>query len=258
MNLTPIEQTTIAYLHTLGHKDGVTEFRILDAGQAYGGKIVRRNRATVSGYYDTAHYEKGVIDIRPYIGVGNVYATLNPAHPDLRARSCNRLTHFPKATTGDDEVIRLCWLPIDVDPYRPAEIPSTDAELAAALKRRDRAVAYLVSILGDGHHITGMSGNGGHALFRVDLTNNAESRALLKEIGDGMARMFSDPREEGVQVYDPPRVGLDATVYNPARIWKLPGTIAIKGDSVPHLNRIHRRATVELRDVTPADLGGLK
>jgi len=257
MKLTPAEQTTLTYLHALRHEGGVTEVRILGAG-VQGGRIVRLNGATVSGYYDPEYYEKLLMDIRPYNGIGNTYTTLNPAHHHLLARACNRLVHRPKATTGDNEISRLFWLPIDVDPYRPSETPATDAELAAALKRRDEVVAFLVSILGDGHHITGMSGNGGHALFRIDLPNDTESRTLLKEIGDGLARKFSDPREQGPQVYNPPRVGLDSTVYNPARIWKLPGTVAVKGDSVPRLNRIHRRATVELRDVTPADLGGLK
>ncbi|MDA0746215.1 MAG: hypothetical protein O2954_06830, partial [bacterium] len=109
------------------------------------------------------------------------------------------------------------------------------------------------------HHITGMSGNGGHALIRIDLPNTSEARTLIKELGDAFARKFSDPRDEGTpQVYDPPRVGLDSSVYNPARIWKLPGTVAIKGDPVPHLGRVHRRATVDLQEVTPADLGGLR
>ncbi len=169
------------------------------------------------------------------------------------------MVSYPKATTGDDEIVRINWLPIDVDPYRPAEISSTEAELEAALKRRDEVIVYLVNTLGDEHHITGMSGNGGHALIRIDLPNTPEARTLIKQLGDGLARKFSDPRDEGTpQVYDPPRVGLDRTVYNPARIWKLPGTVAIKGDPVPHLGRVHRRATVDLQEVTPADLGGLR
>ena len=51
MKFTPEEKMIYAYLHTLGHEDGITEIRILDAG-LYGGKVVRRNRATISGYYD--------------------------------------------------------------------------------------------------------------------------------------------------------------------------------------------------------------
>jgi len=257
MELNFEEQTTLSYLRTLGHQDGVTEIRILDAASNWG-RIVRRSRATVSGYYDRDHYEKAIHDMRPYNGVGNIYACLNPAHPELQARACNRLVPYPKATTGDDEIIRLNWLPIDVDPFRPSEIPATEAELEAALIRRDEVIMYLVNTLGDGHHIMGMSGNGGHALVRIDLPNNPETRTLIKNIGDGLAWKFSDPRDEGTpQVYDPPRVGLDGTVYNPARIWKMPGTVAIKGDTVPHLGRVHRRATIELLGVTPVDLGEL-
>ena len=257
MKLTSYEELMLAYLHLLGHQDGVTEIRILNAG-IYRGRIVWRSQGIVSGYYDSDHYEKAVQDIRPYNGTGNIYTCLNPAHPDLLARACNRLVPYSRATTGDAEIIRLNWVPIDIDPYRPSGIPATEKELAAALARRDEAVTYLTGILGEGHHICGMSGNGGHGLIRIDLPNDAGARTLVKEIGDGLSQKFSDPHEEGVKIYDPPRVGLDNTVYNPARIWKLPGTMAIKGDSVPELDRIHRRSTINICSVTPADLGGME
>lgn len=68
LELTPAEQTTLQYLPSLEQDNAVTEIRILDAG-FYGSRVVWRNRATMSGYYDAAHYEKAVEDIRPFNGV---------------------------------------------------------------------------------------------------------------------------------------------------------------------------------------------
>jgi hypothetical protein len=113
----------LQFLRNLGHENGVTEIRILGAS-FYGNQLLRKNGATVSGYYDPDHYEEAVEHMERFDGIGNIYCCLNPAHPDLIARSRNCLRSYPKATTGDDEVINLNWLPVDVDPYRPAGIPS--------------------------------------------------------------------------------------------------------------------------------------
>jgi hypothetical protein len=183
-----------------------------------------------------------------------------PKTKDLTIRDIwlKRRIAYPQSTTSDDEVIRINWLPIDIDPYRPSNVPSSTPELHAALARRDEVLDHLESLLGPGHCITGMSGNAAHILIRVDLPNDTPSRAAVKRIGDALVEQFSDPRETGSQIYSPPRVGLDSTVYNPARIWKIPGTIAVKGDLVAERDRIHRRSTIDLHPVTPVQLGEIK
>jgi len=247
----------LGYLKQLGHEDSVTEIRIIGAAW-YRGQVTRRNKATLSGYYDPAHYSQAVQDLQPYNGIGNIYATLNPVAPEIHARAHNRLVPYPQLTTSDDEVTRINWLPIDIDPYRPSNIPSSTPELQAALSRRDEVLHHLESLLGPGHCTTGMSGNGAHILIRTDLPNDAPSRAAMKRIGDALVEQFSDPRDPGPQIYSPPRVGLDPTVYNPARIWKLPGTVAVKGDSVAEMDRVHRRSTIDLQPVTPVQLGEIE
>ena len=251
------ESDSISYLQNLGHERGVTEIRIIGA-TVYRGQAVRRSNAILTGYYDVPNYTKAIQDIVPYNGVGNIYATLNPVARDIHARAHNRLVAYPRSTTTDDEIARINWLPIDIDPYRPSDIPSSTPEVEAALTRQDEVMDYLKTILGPGHCISGMSGNGAHILIRVDLPNDPPSRAAIKRIGDALVEQFSDPREPGTQIYSPPRVGLDSTVYNPARIWKIPGTIAVKGDSVAALDRIHRRSTIDLHPVTPVQLGEIK
>src|SRR5438309_2050734 len=76
----------------------------------------------------------------------NVYVTLNPIRPELRARANNRLRSQVKATAADADVLHRRHLLFDIDPRRPADIAATDDELAAALHTRDSIEAYLVDL----------------------------------------------------------------------------------------------------------------
>jgi hypothetical protein len=70
------------------------------------------------------------------------------------------------------------------------------------------------------------SGNGYHLLYRVDLPNDRESLELVRGILEALAFRFDDDR-----------VKVDTTTSNAARIWKLYGTTARKGDDTqerPH------------------------
>ena len=68
---------SLDYLQQLGHGDSVTEIRIIGAA-LYRGQVNRRNKATISGYYDAAHYSQAVQDLQPYNGIGNIYAPSIP------------------------------------------------------------------------------------------------------------------------------------------------------------------------------------
>jgi hypothetical protein len=84
-----------------------------------------------------------------------------------------------------------------------------------------------------------MSGNGGHLLFRLpDLPVNEENQQFVKGTLEMLAARFNTSE-----------VHVDTTCFNPARIWKLYGTTARKGDEVPAgLNRDarpHRMAYID-------------
>jgi hypothetical protein len=186
---------------------------------------------TISGYFDAEHRQV-MADICANVS-GNadgVYFTLNPVTSELLARAANRCRNWAKHTTGDVDVLRRCWLPLDFDPVRPAGISSTDAEHKAAIKRardckkwlRARKFPPLSLVLGD-------SGNGAHLLIRVNLPNDDASRELVKRCIEAVAFQFSDDA-----------VKVDLTTFNAARIWKLYGTLAAKGDHIPE--RPHRLA----------------
>ncbi len=117
-------------------------------------------------------------------------------------------------------------MPVDLDPVRLAGISSTDEEKKVALYRA-REVKDHLRKQGWSEPIVGDSGNGAHLLYRVDVPNDQESSELVKGVLETLAFKFDDKA-----------VKLDTSVHNAARIWKLYGTTARKGDNVPQ--RPHR------------------
>jgi hypothetical protein len=192
-------------------------------------RILKTPRGTVSGYFD--NLGALVKAIRRWDGRANVYVTLNPVLPELLARSVNRLREFVRETTTDREILHRIWFPTDFDPVRPTGISATDDEMEQARTRRNEAVAFLIE-LGFPAAVTALSGNGAHAVWSVDLPNDEAATRLVQAALKALAARFSD------QV-----VTCDETVFNAARIWKLYGTTAVKGDPLP--DRPHRRAMLE-------------
>lgn len=202
----------------------VVELRILHA-QPRGQRIP----VTVSGYFND--YKALADKARGYYDCARgVYITLNPINPALLARAANRLQVVGKddPLTTDADVTRRRWLPIDLDPVRPRGISSTAKEheraIARAFQVRDalRDEGWPDSIVGD-------SGNGGHLLYRVDLP--VHDGDLVKRCIQKLALRFDDTT-----------LKIDQAVFNPARIWKLYGTISRKGDNLPE--RPHRLAHI--------------
>ncbi len=158
-----------------------------------------------------------------------IYVTVNPLQPALLARSSNRMTEYAKQSTSDKDILRRRWLFVDFDPVRPSGISSSDAEHEAAIARATQCRDWLAeqsisSVLAN-------SGNGAHLLVPVDLPNDDGSTALLKMVLQVLSARFSDEVVE-----------IDTSTVNAARIIKLYGTTACKGDNV--LDRPHRRAAL--------------
>ncbi len=211
--------------------DQVIELRAPNVPQRYG------QPATVSGYFDDPDaLADAAVRLEDQRAPG-IYATLNPVKPALLARVCNRVVTHPKATTGDADIARRVWLPFDIDPVRPAGISSNPDELEAARARALDAAHWLTGELGEAPAVWAFSGNGYHLLFRIDLPNDGKATASVKSIIDATADRFTDDA-----------VAVDRTVFNAARIWKVYGTMARKGDEVERLGRVHRRACLLGKD----------
>jgi len=214
--------------------DGVPEIRrslgvLFESGDVVEVRIPkpRGRRRTISGYFDD--FDALAAAVRSWDGKCEaVYITLNPCKPELLARSANRLTDYAEYSTADTEILRRRWLLIDCDPVRPAHISASSQEHQAALDRTKEVREYLKA-QGWPEPVLADSGNGGHLLYCIDLPPDEEGR--IERALKALAFLFDD---EAVKI--------DQGVFNPARIVKLYGTIACKGDNMP--DRPHRKSHI--------------
>jgi hypothetical protein len=185
-----------------------------------------RGRETISGYFNdhaALALKATELNERGYA----IYVTLNEVNLTLLARAANRARKvYREPLTCDNDIMRPRCLPLDFDPVRPSGMSATDEEKKEA-RRRALEVREYLSGMGWPEPIVGDSGNGYHLLYRVDLPNDREGSELIKGVLEGLAFKFSDEAVE-----------LDTGVHNAARIWKLYGTTARKGDDTK--DRPHR------------------
>jgi KaiC/GvpD/RAD55 family RecA-like ATPase len=192
-------------------------------------------RGTLSGYFDSIEpLVKAAAEADGHDASG-VYITANPTDWRLLSRRSNRAELIGKdePSTSDRDISTRRHLYVDCDPRRPAGISSSDSEHAAALAKAQaidswlQAAGWPAAALAD-------SGNGAHLLYRIQLPNDKESELLVKRVLCALEARFGDEA-----------VGIDQSVYNAARIVKLWGTTARKGDNTkerPH--RVSRLLTV--------------
>jgi hypothetical protein len=216
----PDQQAIIEAVKLL-HPGHVVELRILN---------LDRRGGTASGYFDQPALLAQAA-LRCNRRAEGIYITLNPVSTDMLARINNRVEERAKDTTKDSEVLRRVWFPIDLDPQRPSGISSSEDEHQAALEQARRVREWLSSEWGWHAPIFADSGNGAHLLYAIDLPNDAASTDLLKRCLAALARRFNTEA-----------VTLDRSVYNAARIWKLYGSVARKGEHLPQ--RPHRLAQI--------------
>jgi hypothetical protein len=224
--------------------DGITEIRILGGGR----------RGVWSGYFDRDHCDdllrallpmtqvrsKVPYDDYPRIGEANLYFTLQAVHPDLLGRAANRIKRAD-TTTADTDIVAYCLFAVDIDPVRKAAISATDEEKAHAWAAADKVIAWFAE-----HGIRCMvadSGNGYHLLIpTTPYTGPAVAVAARKA---NVLLKLLDAKFSTAQAK------IDKDVFNPSRIFKLYGSLAMKGDHVQ--DRPYRWASIDMSDV-PADV----
>lgn len=230
----PPDQPPVTFDQAVGRL--AEQYRLLvEPGQvielrALGVQRGRERPHTEAGFFDTEHLrDLAAAALRVTEHARGVYFTLNPLKPDLLARRRNRIDWAGAGElTADADVLARRWLLIDADPVRDPHVSATDAEKLLALQTVHAVHAHLSArewpdpLLAD-------SGNGYHLLYRIDLP--ADDNGLVARVLRALAARFNTDR-----------VTIDQRVANPARICKLPGTLARKGDHTPQ--RPHRRARV--------------
>jgi hypothetical protein len=204
----------------------IIEIRALDVG-----RTPVRAGVTYSGYFNFENSDAITKAVRSLNGRAEaIYVILNRFDPALLARANNRLQAKPKHTTSDADIILRRWLYIDVDAVRKAGISSTAQEHQAAIER-----AYFIrdflSKRGWSEPIVADSGKGGHLLYLLPAMELERVAELVKSCLKALDARFSDAAAQ-----------VDQSTANAARLCKLYGTEARKGDSTP--DRPHRQANI--------------
>ena len=190
--------------------DGIFEVRII------------RGKQIFSGYFMDGI---GLVEALNHFDLTgcNVYITLQRVHPGCNARvQWGQFLDSGKLkvpTTSDHDITGYRWLPIDLDPVRPAGISSSEDELQDAEAVRDQIAAYM-DAQGFKQYISGFSGNGYHLLYKID--GQGYTSEQVKDFLQRLDELFSNDACK-----------VDTTLYNPARICKLYGTYAQKGRNTP-------------------------
>lgn len=215
------DRSDIVKTYEVFHKPGdVVEVRVPKAGK----------NGTISGYFNNVDsFADAVMQLDGFKYPG-VYFTINKVTPDLLARYANCLQHWAQNTTTDkDGIICRRWLPIDLDPVRPAGISSTDEEYNLAielgLEIRNDLIAKGWS---NDSFVFASSGNGAHLMVRIELPYDPEDR-LVEQCLKALNHAYSTEK-----------VKVDTTVFNASRIIKIYGTTTCKGSNTE--NRPHRNA----------------
>lgn len=160
----------------------------------------------------------------------NIYTTIQELNLGMPAGRENRFITRAAETTKDNEVTRYTQILIDADPVRDSKVSATDEEKAYAFKKANECREWLRSQFGI-QSILADSGNGIHQRIPVDLPNTPENVELVRRVLLAISARFTDDR-----------VVFDTTVFNPARICKLYGTVARKGENTAE--RPHRLSRV--------------
>lgn len=217
------KESIVSALKLWFREGDVFEIRVLDATTS---EWMRPHME--SGYFDYEHIPdaaEAISRLRSYRGA---YATVNPVNPDLLARACNRLRGITgEATTADTDIVVRRWLLIDCDPKRVSGVSSSDSEHEAAISMACKIRSGL-SASGWPDPILLDSGNGAQMMYRIDLPVADDD--LVQRCIAGIATAGDN------------KVDVDLTVFNPARIWRIPGTMNCKGDDVK--TRPHRMAQI--------------
>lgn len=197
------------------------------------------NRCAV-GYFNDHTKAANAVQTFDHAGIAGFYTTINTVSPDLLARVNNRIVDAKAGSyTKDTEVPHRSCVFLDIDPDRDSGISATDEEHQKALIRAGEVDAFLQQFCLFPPACIIDSGNGAHLRWHTEfMDNTVENTDLIKRFLRHTKKIFEG---DGLE--------FDAGNFNPARIARLPGTVARKGENLEGF-RPHRMARV-LRHCDP-------
>lgn len=222
----------VGWLSHLIPKDSVVELRalgMLDVAPLTMPDGTER-APTYAGQFRGSELESIAVEALTLSGrCRGVYYTLN--HVRERQRQAPRMQRASRRQLATDaDVIRRTRLLVDIDAVKPsADVPASSDEHAAALDHADRIRADLTARGWPAPAVID-TGNGAQLIYAIDLANTADATDLVRRVLQGLATL------------DGPGGRVDTSVYNAARITRLPGTLNLKG--TPSADRPHRRCVL--------------
>jgi len=154
-------------------------------------RLIHKDRKWIdAGYFDPSHRGQLAETAARANAKGVVaYVAMNALSPQLIARASNRVQDWVKTTTSDADITRRTWLLLDFDPSRPRDTSSTDEQLELATEVATACRDYLRE-QGWAEPTGGMSGNGVHLLYPINLPNTEEIKLLLKAALETVGNQF--------------------------------------------------------------------
>ena len=215
-------QEMINTLKIFKQKDDVIELRVIDKGKTY------------SGYFTDV--DKAIKNIKQFNGKLNIYFVLNKIKKSCYSRINKDVMMSKVQSTSDNDIENREWLLIDLDPKRESGISSNDKEKKLAFELAEKVYLFLKE-KGFKDPIICDSGNGYHLLYKINMPIDEEHNLLIKEFLNTLGLLFSNENVE-----------IDLKVFNPARITKLYGSIAVKGANTterPHrTSKLYHKPTI--------------
>ena len=194
-------------------------------------RIILEDKTTYSGYFKDVDTLLAQLHKVP-VAEGNVYLLLNCLNEACWSRTqANKFVRNVKSATKEADIEGYEWLLVDLDPERIEGTSSSDGEIEMAHQKAREIFTFLKGY-GFEDPVVGFSGNGYHLLYRVAIGVTAKDD--IKKFLTVLAAIFSTP---GLKV--------DTVNYNPARVCKLYGTLAMKGRDNEEGGRPHRMSYIE-------------
>ena len=195
--------------------------RILLAGTCLELRLLRRGPPLIGFFNDPVRFADEITNHDGPEVLGAYYMAA-PVHADMLARIDNHLrvaTKDDKASALDKDVLFRTSITFDIDPIRTAGISSTDIEHERALFKAHDIAITMSEWYGWPDPDIIDSGNGANLRWWVRMDNTPESLATVKACLARAAATFDDEY-----------VRLDPSVCNASRIFRVPGTVARKGE----------------------------
>jgi hypothetical protein len=204
------------------------------------------------GYFNDIDIAANAIVGNDSSAIGGFYCTLNPVTPDAvhRIGSNYLASAMVGDSTHDKEILDRRGLLLDFDPVRLSGISSTEQEHEAALAYMQQVTESLTLFYGWPVPCLIDSGNGGHARYMTEhLANTPENTDIIRNTLKAIDAKYS--HKSVADTFMPGAVKIDTTVFNAARIVRIPGSVARKGEHSDE--RPHRTSRI-IRPYDPFDI----